>query len=281
MRHKERRRKSKLKLRPYGVITVPTGEPGKDQSTEMTVTHQTAIRASDKATKKDKTIFFLSLLKGLTVLLLIAIAIGWANNNSFSSLFQANTNLQEDTNLQDNTTQASSSLATDNVDPARPGTTSTENETNNSQSKPIKTPVTSENSITTDEKSGTAGIQNSTSEAPAATTRTNQENPTPVDSGKRATQDTNTATIDDPTEALQTDNPQPETAENTDNNANRNFIKAYKASVFSSLAADATETPVQHGTAVIVLERTGDWVKIEVTDTGITGFIHITHLSIQ
>ncbi len=272
MRQKERRRRSKLKLRPYGVITIQNGGPGKDHSYQTTVSRPIASRASSRATTKNKTKFFLSLLKGLTILLLLAIAIDWVNSNSFRTLIQANTNLQ------DNKTLASSSQTTDSVDTDLPGTTTTENETNNSQSKPTETPVTNENGNATDEKSGKVAKQNRTSEALVATTRTNQENPAPVDPERLETQDTNTATIDNRPAALQPDTTQPET---TDNNANGNFIKAYKASVFSSLAADATETPVQHGAAVIVLERSGDWVKIEVPNSGIAGFIHVTHLSIQ
>ncbi len=289
MRHKERRRRSKLKLRPYGVITIQDGEPGKDHSAQTTVSRPKTSRASRRATTKNKTKFFLALLKGLTVLLLLAIAIGWANSNSFSTLFQANTNLLENTTLQDNKTiqdnktLASSARTTDSVDADQLGTTTTENEANSSQSKPTETPVTSENSSATDEKSGNVAAQNSTSEALVANTLTNQENPAPVDPEKQAIQDTTSATIDNPPEALQPENLQPDTTqpETTDNNVNGNFIKAYKASVFSSLAADATETPVQHGAAVIVLERTGDWVKIEIPDSGIAGFIHVTHLSIS
>ena len=56
-------------------------------------------------------------------------------------------------------------------------------------------------------------------------------------------------------------------------------ISAYKATMFSSLSADATELPVAHGTAVNFIERAGDWVKIEIPDTGKVGYVHITQLS--
>ena len=57
-------------------------------------------------------------------------------------------------------------------------------------------------------------------------------------------------------------------------------VKAYRATMFSDLSApDAVETRVEHGAAVTVLERSGDWVKIEVDGSGRTGYIHITQLS--
>ena len=50
--------------------------------------------------------------------------------------------------------------------------------------------------------------------------------------------------------------------------------------MFSDLSsADATETKVDRGAVVKVLERSGDWVKIEIEDGGKTGYMHITHLS--
>ena len=50
--------------------------------------------------------------------------------------------------------------------------------------------------------------------------------------------------------------------------------------MFSDLsAADATETRVDHGAKVKVLERSGDWLKIEVEESGETGYMHIIHLS--
>ena len=57
-------------------------------------------------------------------------------------------------------------------------------------------------------------------------------------------------------------------------------VKAYRATMFSDLSsADATETKVDRGAVVKVLERSGDWVKIEIEDGGKTGYMHITHLS--
>ena len=57
-------------------------------------------------------------------------------------------------------------------------------------------------------------------------------------------------------------------------------VKAYRATMFSDLSsADATETQVDRGAVVKVLERSGDWVKIEIEDGSKTGYMHITHLS--
>jgi len=57
-------------------------------------------------------------------------------------------------------------------------------------------------------------------------------------------------------------------------------VKAYRATMFSDLnSADATETPVDRGAVVKALERSGDWVKIEIEDGGKIGYMHITHLS--
>ena len=57
-------------------------------------------------------------------------------------------------------------------------------------------------------------------------------------------------------------------------------VSAYRATMFSDLsAADATETRVDHGAKVKVLERSGDWLKIEVEESGETGYMHIIHLS--
>ena len=59
------------------------------------------------------------------------------------------------------------------------------------------------------------------------------------------------------------------------------FVKAYRATIFSSLSTDAKESSVAHGTEVNVLERVNDWVKVEIIESGLIGYIHISHLSIQ
>ena len=57
-------------------------------------------------------------------------------------------------------------------------------------------------------------------------------------------------------------------------------VKAYKATMFSDLSsADATETKVDRGAVVKVLDRSGDWVKIEIVDDGKIGYMHLTQLS--
>ena len=58
------------------------------------------------------------------------------------------------------------------------------------------------------------------------------------------------------------------------------FVKAHRATLFSSLSTDATESSVAHGTEVNVLERVNDWVKVEIIESGSIGYIHISHLSI-
>jgi len=40
-------------------------------------------------------------------------------------------------------------------------------------------------------------------------------------------------------------------------------------------SADAIQTPLARGATVKVLERVGSWLKIEVTDSGETGYVHI------
>jgi len=53
-------------------------------------------------------------------------------------------------------------------------------------------------------------------------------------------------------------------------------IKDYRATMFSDpSSADATQTPIARGATFRVLERAGSWVKIEVTDSGETGYVHI------
>jgi len=60
----------------------------------------------------------------------------------------------------------------------------------------------------------------------------------------------------------------------------RYTVKTYRATMFSNLSSvDATETPVEHGASVAVLERKGEWVKIKVENDGGIGYIHITQLS--
>lgn len=59
------------------------------------------------------------------------------------------------------------------------------------------------------------------------------------------------------------------------------FVKTYRATIFSNLSAQATESRVAHGSEVKALERVNDWVKVEVTASGLNGYIHISHLSIQ
>ena len=53
-------------------------------------------------------------------------------------------------------------------------------------------------------------------------------------------------------------------------------IKDYRATMFSDpSSADATQTPLARGATFKVVERVGNWVKIEVTDSGETGYVHI------
>jgi len=48
-------------------------------------------------------------------------------------------------------------------------------------------------------------------------------------------------------------------------------VSVYRGTIFSSLGENATETPVDHGTVLKVLDYTGSWAEIEVIDSGDNG----------
>lgn len=51
-------------------------------------------------------------------------------------------------------------------------------------------------------------------------------------------------------------------------------IKAFKATMFSDLTDDASEVAVNQGAHVKVLEKSGNWVKIEMVQGGAVGYVH-------
>ena len=53
------------------------------------------------------------------------------------------------------------------------------------------------------------------------------------------------------------------------------YVAAYKATLFSAVDTDQpTQTPLQNGAELVLIETKGEWMKVKVSETGGIGFIH-------
>lgn len=277
MRQKKRKRRSKLKLRPYGVITVSTGEPDELSTNFMPTPRQEVSRKTAK--QKSKThqprrepagilsTTLNSLLKGSTVLLLIALAIGWITTEP----------LQLGSHLNNSNETDIGSLASTSDIPITVDQTSlaTAPSTVQDDNAPEEKPVQAISDVAIDISSTSKSVENLT-ENNQTETASILIVPAPEVIETTTNPEENTSTTEEPANTSNSTNTTAD-IERTDEGT----ITAYRATVFSSLTADAIETRVAHGASVKILENARDWIKIEIPDNQIIGYIHFSQLSIK
>jgi len=267
--------------------------PYSEQS-NSTHRHSETIQSSARRAHNREPRFFYSLLKGIVLIALLFVGAYHSPNLASVFPFKKITEFftPKTTGVSINQSDSSSTgnvASTKNAAPIAIPESTTEKTLDN------VTPATQSNrsepedpqSIPKPEEPGTAGSETSTESKVSETDEiridkidTNQSasSDEPAATEINSAADTKTTAIDSAVTNA-TEIPQTKTSETS--TANPNYtVRTYKAKMFSDPnSADAIETPVSRGAEVMVLDRSGDWVKIEIKSSGETGYIHITQLS--
>jgi len=251
---------------------------------------------------------FFSVLKGIFIIMLLAGGFYWAASREYSNPFPnradasgsstaaVTVNASQSTNTtttaatiqpaptteQSTNQDATAAIAT--VSDTTEATTAVAIESSDTTTAPDQTAAAAEPEdqdiriakVDTTIQTTTVNTAASTESSTQATTETNTQVNTEADS-EISTQEANVATSAVSTASVENETAQPVDTPIPDAS---HTVKTYRATMFSDLkSVDAIETPVEHGAAVTILERAGEWVKIKVENDGEIGYIHITQLS--
>jgi len=277
---------SKLKRRPAGT---PSADLDHHRENENKRRHRNKGRNwSKRSTRHRGSNPLFSIFRGLLTIAAITAAMYWTVKLPFS--FTAKSSNQDGAAVETKSAEATEQPVIENV-ASNAGEENGDAATEQVQPVPA-TSATDDIASTGEVASTTEDAVNTIAAEPATETSVSQTDDTgdirveklPGTATTTTPQvaETIDATVDDTSAATSTaaenNTSASDTTEGSDDETTVT-IKTYRATMFSTLADGAKETTVPHGAKVKLLKRNGEWVRIQILESGAIGFIHISQLN--